>query len=80
MWNEVNGTNKFDSLKPLDDVSENQRDEWEDMEEVEDDTVRRTGVQNLSVITDAKLVVVDQTAPAPSATTTEVEDEIDKIT
>ncbi|KIW33522.1 hypothetical protein, variant 1 [Cladophialophora immunda] len=89
MWDEVNGTNKFDRLKAaLGDEADQNEDEWEDMEEVSNDGGRVKDIGNLTTISKTKLVVVDRTAPAPAAplppaTTTltqEEEDEADKIT
>jgi hypothetical protein len=83
MWEEVNGSaNKFDKLRglPGDEADGSEKDEWEDMEEVEDNSVPLNGVGELPGIADTKLVVVDRTAAAPGLTTTEDADEIDQIT
>ncbi|KIW33524.1 hypothetical protein, variant 2 [Cladophialophora immunda] len=70
MWDEVNGTNKFDRLKAaLGDEADQNEDEWEDMEETKLVVVDRTAPA--------------PAAPLPPATTTltqEEEDEADKIT
>ncbi|KIW64486.1 hypothetical protein PV04_09415 [Phialophora macrospora] len=75
MWDEVNGSvNKFDKLKGLvDDVGEEEKDDWEDMEEVDD------GADNLSGMADTQLLVVDRTTHAHAPALTE-DDEVDKIT
>jgi hypothetical protein len=73
MWDEVNGgTNKFAQLAALvDEPGGEDKNEWEDMEDVED--------ENLSAKSNAKLVVVDRTAQAPPPPPPG-QDEADKIT
>ncbi|KIW86231.1 hypothetical protein Z517_01626 [Fonsecaea pedrosoi CBS 271.37] len=90
MWEEVNGTNKFDKLRAAlgdDDANENDEDEWVDdnMEEVENEGGNVEILEKSTTISKAKLVVVDRTASSVTAatapnTTTEEEDEADKIT
>ncbi|KAJ9613531.1 hypothetical protein H2200_003473 [Cladophialophora chaetospira] len=79
MWDEVNGSvNKFDRLKGLGDEAEgDEKDEWEDMEDVDERAVGVNDTENLPEIADTKLVVVDRTAHAPP---TRTEDETDGIT
>ncbi|EXJ55895.1 hypothetical protein A1O7_08826 [Cladophialophora yegresii CBS 114405] len=77
MWDEVNGSvNKFEKLKTLgDEVDEEEKDEWEDMEEVDE------RADNLPGTADTHLVVVDRTAHSLAAAPTAAEDdEVDKIT
>lgn len=82
MWDEVNGSaNKFDKLKDLvaDEPDGGDKDEWEDMEEVDDGTADVKNVESLPADADTELVVVDRTAHPPVPETTH-EDEADQIT
>ncbi|KIX08744.1 uncharacterized protein Z518_03401 [Rhinocladiella mackenziei CBS 650.93] len=81
MWDEVNGTAKFDKMKVIlsDNTEQVDGDEWEDeaMEAVKSEA---KVVEDVNVPTTAaatKLVVVDRTTSAPM---TDEEDEADKIT
>ncbi|OCT45136.1 hypothetical protein CLCR_06332 [Cladophialophora carrionii] len=77
MWDEVNGSvNKFEQLKSLgDEVNEEEKDEWEDMEEVDE------SADNLPKAADTHLLTVDRTAHTlPAAPAAVEDDEIDKIT
>lgn len=81
MWDEVNGTNKFDKLMPVgDEENEAQKGEWEDMEEVEDDTAPVTNTEGPQDVAETKLVVVDRTASVVVGAITEEDDDLDKIT
>ncbi|EXJ63342.1 uncharacterized protein A1O5_11663 [Cladophialophora psammophila CBS 110553] len=84
IWEEVNGTDKFDKLTAI----LGQQDGWvdEDMKEVKSDGGHVKDVENLHTVSETKLLVVDRTAPTAAlaltttATTQEEEDEADKIT
>ena len=87
MWEEVNGTNKFDKLETLliDEADLEEEDngwEDEDMDQEADSTaaVKPVMVENLPTIADTKLVVVDRTASVTAPSTADGEDEADKIT
>jgi hypothetical protein len=83
MWDEVNvSANKFDALKgmPDENAAEEEKDDWEDMEEVEDNSVVEKGLEVLPSMPGPTLVVADRTAPAPAESKAEATNEIDQIT
>lgn len=82
LWDDVNsGASKFDKTKAIlgENVDDAENEEWvdEDMGDNMTDVKMMEGVRVPASAPATKMVIVDRTASAP---TTDVEDEVDKIT